>query len=64
MRALSIYNATIMSDIKEYKINVPQEKIEWLKRKLDDYTWPEELEDGGWDYGAPRHVMRLNSDDT
>ena len=44
-----------MSKIREYKINVPQEKIDWLKRKLEDYTWPEELEDGGDDYGATKY---------
>jgi hypothetical protein len=43
-----------MSGIKEYKIDVPQQKLDRLKRRLDDVEFPDELEDGpGWDYGAP-----------
>jgi hypothetical protein len=43
-----------MSGIKEYKIDVPQQKLDRLKRRLDDAEFPDELEDGpGWDYGAP-----------
>lgn len=42
-----------MPDIKPYTINVPQEKIDKLNRKLDDYDWPAELEDHTWDYGSP-----------
>lgn len=44
-----------MSDIRKYKIDVPQEKLDRLKRKLDDYIWPTELEDAGWDYGSPKY---------
>jgi hypothetical protein len=43
-----------MSDVKEYKINVSQARLDWLRKKLDDYTWPEELENVGWDYGSPK----------
>lgn len=46
--------AETMSDIREYKISVPQDKIDRLRRKLDDYIWPSELEDAGWDYGSPK----------
>lgn len=43
-----------MSSVKEYKIDVPQQKLDRLKRRLDDAEFPDELEDGpGWDYGAP-----------
>jgi hypothetical protein len=47
-------NHTKMSGVKEYKIDVPQQKLDRLKRRLDDAEFPDELEDGpGWDYGAP-----------
>lgn len=49
-----------MSAIKEYKINVPQEKLDRLKRKIDDYEWPSELEGAGWDYGSPMYVASLS----
>jgi hypothetical protein len=51
---LLTYKHTDMSGIKEYKIDVPQQKLDRLKRRLDDAEFPDELEDGpGWDYGAP-----------
>lgn len=42
-----------MAVIRDFKINVPQEKLDRLKRQLDDYQWPRELENAGWDYGSP-----------
>jgi epoxide hydrolase len=42
-----------MPEIREYKIAVPQQKLDRLKKRLADYEWPTELEDAGWDYGAP-----------
>ena len=45
-----------MPDIKEYKIAVPQQKLDRLKNKLQDYEWPTELEDAQWDYGSPLWV--------
>lgn len=43
-----------MSEIKEYTIHVPQEKLDRLQRRLEDADFPSELEDNpGWDYGAP-----------
>jgi len=42
-----------MAEIREYNINVPQEKLDRLYRQIDDYRWPTELENVGWDYGAP-----------
>lgn len=44
-----------MSDIREFKIDIPQEKLDRLKRKLEDYIWPTELADAGWDYGSPKY---------
>jgi len=36
-----------------FKISVSDEKITQLKAKLDAVTFPDELEDAGWAYGAP-----------
>ena len=43
-----------MSEVKEYTINVPQEKLDRLKRRLDDTVFPAVLEDATWDYGSPQ----------
>ena len=42
-----------MSAAKEYTINVSQEKIDRLKRRLDEAEFPSELEEAAWDYGSP-----------
>ncbi|EPQ54694.1 alpha/beta-hydrolase [Gloeophyllum trabeum ATCC 11539] len=36
-----------------FKIAVPDEELDLLRRKLDLVRFPDELEDAGWDYGAP-----------
>ena len=47
-----------MPEIKEYKVNVPQEKIDRLMRRLDDTEFPTELEDDpGWQYGSPMYTI-------
>lgn len=46
--------------IKPYKISVPDEKLQHLAQKLELATFPDELDDSGWDYGAPlADVKRL-----
>ena len=50
-----------MAQVKEYKIDVPQAKIDRLMRRLDDTEYPESIEDGGWTYGAPVSVTALSS---
>ena len=48
-----------MAAIREYKINIPQEKIDRLNQKLDLTDLPEEIDGGikmdeiGFDLGAP-----------
>ncbi|TVY60851.1 putative epoxide hydrolase, partial [Lachnellula suecica] len=43
-----------------YKISVPQDKIDNLKKKLSLAEFPDELEASGWDLGAPlADVKRL-----
>ncbi|KAG0703815.1 Alpha/Beta hydrolase protein [Suillus ampliporus] len=36
-----------------FQINVPEEKLTTLHAKLELATFPDELEDAGWKYGAP-----------
>ena len=50
-----------MPGIKEFKIDVPQEKIDRLMKRLDETEFPTELEDGpGWQYGSPMSVKGQN----
>jgi hypothetical protein len=36
-----------------FKLSVSDERLDLLKRKLSLSRLPDELEDAGWDYGAP-----------
>ena len=42
-----------MADIKPYQISVPDSELERLRQKLSTATFPDELDQAGWDYGAP-----------
>ena len=42
-----------MSMAKAYRIAVTDEDLALLKRKLELSRFPDELEEAGWDYGAP-----------
>jgi len=49
-----------MSTEVPFKIYVSDDKIAQLKAKLDNATFPDELEDSGWAYGAPlKDIKRL-----
>ncbi|EPS39951.1 hypothetical protein H072_6362 [Dactylellina haptotyla CBS 200.50] len=49
-----------MTDIKPYKISVPQGKIDLVKKKLELASFPDELENIGWELGTPlSEVQRL-----
>ncbi|KAI1434356.1 microsomal epoxide hydrolase [Xylaria sp. CBS 124048] len=49
-----------MSDIKPYKIDVDESKVESLKTRLSLSSFPDELDGAGWDMGAPlADVKRL-----
>jgi hypothetical protein len=49
-----------MSTEVPFKISVSDDKIAQLKAKLDNATFPDELEDSGWAYGAPlKDIKRL-----
>jgi len=44
---------TTMSPIQPYNISIPQSQIDNLKQKLPLASFPNELEDAGWDLGCP-----------
>ncbi|KAF3941029.1 hypothetical protein ABW19_dt0201794 [Dactylella cylindrospora] len=49
-----------MEDIKPYKISIPQEKLDLVKKKLELANFPDELENSSWDLGTPlSEVKRL-----
>ncbi|EGO03311.1 hypothetical protein SERLA73DRAFT_174750 [Serpula lacrymans var. lacrymans S7.3] len=49
-----------MAQESEFKIAIPDEKLATLRAKLELTTFPDELEDAGWKYGAPlADVKRL-----
>ena len=49
-----------MSPAQVYKIAVPEDQLQLLRTKLELASFPDEIEDAGWDYGAPlRDIKRL-----
>jgi len=49
-----------MATPKSFKIDIPQNKVDDLKTKLQLAEFPDELDDAAWDYGAPlADVKRL-----
>ncbi|KAL1744507.1 Alpha/Beta hydrolase protein [Schizophyllum fasciatum] len=49
-----------MSHEAPFSINISDEQIALLRSKLDLAIFPDELDDAGWDYGAPqRDITRL-----
>jgi hypothetical protein len=47
-----------MSSEAPFKIAIPDEKLAHLHAKLDLATFPDELDDSGWQYGAPLADIR------
>ena len=51
-----------MESIQPYTISVPDSKLQNLAQKLETATFPDELDEAGWDYGAPlADVKRLTA---
>ena len=49
-----------MASIEPYTIAVPEEQRQRLTKKLEATSFPDELDQAGWDYGAPlADVKRL-----
>ncbi|BCB81946.1 hypothetical protein GCM10022251_52060 [Phytohabitans flavus] len=48
------------TEIKPFRIDVPQGDLDDLRDRLDRTRWPDELPGVGWDYGVPvEYVRRL-----
>ena len=45
-------------DIQPYLLEVPEEDLEDLRRRLDRTRWPDELPGAGWAYGVPLGYLR------
>jgi hypothetical protein len=51
-----------MASPKPFKISVPQEKVDALRRKLSLAQFPDELEASRWDLGSPLNdIKRLTT---
>ncbi|HEX3814824.1 MAG TPA: epoxide hydrolase [Mycobacteriales bacterium] len=42
-----------MSEITQYRIDVPQADLDDLRYRLDRVRWAQEMDGAGWDYGSP-----------
>jgi hypothetical protein len=50
--------ATTTDEIAPYVVEIPDRDLEDLKARLARVRWPDELPDGGWDYGVPLGYVR------
>lgn len=48
----------MMSSIKPFTIAVPDEHLKQLHQKLEHATFPDELDEAGWDMGVPLAEMK------
>ncbi|KAJ7614497.1 Alpha/Beta hydrolase protein [Roridomyces roridus] len=47
-----------MSSERPFRISIPDDSISLLQQKLQLATFPDELDDAGWEYGAPLADIR------
>lgn len=51
-----------MASVTPYKVAVSDDRLDRLRKKLELTEFPDELDDAGWDYGAPlAEVKRLTA---
>ena len=51
-----------MASIESYSVSVPDSELEKLAQKLSLTSFPDELDEAGWDYGAPlADIKRLTT---
>jgi microsomal epoxide hydrolase len=46
------------TEISPFRIDVPQEQLDDLKRRLDATRWPDEVPGAGWAQGIPLDYTR------
>ncbi|MEU1546431.1 epoxide hydrolase family protein [Nocardia sp. NPDC005745] len=49
---------TTEPDIRPFRIDIPQEKIDHLRRRLAETAWPSDLPGAGWDKGMRMSYLR------
>ena len=47
-----------MLDAKPFKIDIPTETLDAIRKKVIAFPWHEMPDDGGWDYGANLNYMK------
>ena len=47
-----------MSSIRPYRIHVPDETLDDVRARVENYPWHEMPDDGGWDYGTNLAYMK------
>ena len=47
-----------MSNPRPFRVEVPDETRDWIRRRVAEYPWHEMPDDGGWAYGANLDYMR------
>ncbi|WP_090943863.1 epoxide hydrolase family protein [Nonomuraea jiangxiensis] len=45
-------------EIRPFRIDVPQARLDDLRDRLDRTLWPDEIPGAGWDYGVPVEYVR------
>ena len=48
-----------MADISPFEISIPDERISHLKQHLELATFPDELDQAGWDHGSPLTDVKM-----
>ena len=46
------------ASIRPFRIEVPDEILENIRKRVRDYPWHEMPDDGGWEYGTNLDYMR------
>ncbi|MDX1581095.1 MAG: epoxide hydrolase [Alphaproteobacteria bacterium] len=47
-----------MADLEPFEIKVPQERLDWIAERIDEYEWFEEPVDAGWQYGCNQDYLK------
>jgi microsomal epoxide hydrolase len=47
-----------MTPIRPFRLNVSEQTLDWIRRRVDEYPWHEMPDDGGWAYGTNMDYMK------
>ena len=54
----SVHSGHQSTEIKPFRINVPQADLDELRDRLTRTRWPDALAGVGWDYGVPVDYLK------